>query len=238
MSLTRENYFWHKLHSLSGIIPIGFYMLQHLTLNSFSLAGPEKFNSVIGFFGGIPKHLLLVLEIGLLGIPILFHSIYGLFITSRGLPNLSDKAYRWRENWMYTLQRITGVALFFLLIAHVLTTTVLSKVKGESFIQYDAWHHNLTSYAYIPLFLYLIGIVMASYHLSYGVWNFCIRWGITISDKSQRAVQKFSAVMFVAVTLLGWAAIIGFLRPPSAPSGEPVEVNNGTAVSLPVDGTR
>ena len=43
MAIGRENYFWHKLHSLTGIIPIGFYMIQHLVLNSFSFAGPEKF---------------------------------------------------------------------------------------------------------------------------------------------------------------------------------------------------
>lgn len=234
MSLTRENYFWHKLHSLTGIIPIGFYMVQHLALNSFSLAGPQKFNAVIGFFSGVPKHLLLTLEIGVIWLPILFHAVYGLFITQRGLPNISERAYRWRENWMYTLQRISGVALFFLILAHVLTTTVISKVKGEAFIQYDAWHHNLTHYYYIPLFLYLVGILLASYHLSYGVWNFCIRWGITVNAKSQRAVQKFSAILFVVITLLGWAAIFGFLRPPPEGTQDP---GSGEGISVSIQGS-
>jgi succinate dehydrogenase/fumarate reductase cytochrome b subunit len=53
----RESYFWHKLHSLTGMIPTGFYLVQHLTLNSFALGGPEKFNGVIQFFEGMPKHL-------------------------------------------------------------------------------------------------------------------------------------------------------------------------------------
>ena len=39
LALNRENYFWHKVHSLTGVIPVGYYMVQHLVLNSFSLAG-------------------------------------------------------------------------------------------------------------------------------------------------------------------------------------------------------
>src|SRR4051812_28679022 len=61
VSITKENFFWHKLHSLAGIVPIGFYMLQHLVLNTFSLAGPDYFNGVIGFFEGMPFHFLLIL---------------------------------------------------------------------------------------------------------------------------------------------------------------------------------
>jgi len=224
MAIGKENYFWHKLHSLTGIIPIGFYMIQHLTLNSFSLAGPDQFNAVIGFFQAVPKHVLLVLEkhvllvleIFVLGLPILFHAIYGLFITSRSLPNVSDKAYRWRENWMYTAQRISGIVLFLLLILHVATTTVASKFQGEEVIQYAHWQEKLTQNGYIVLIIYAVGIVIASYHLCYGLWNFCIRWGITVSGKSQRTMQQVSAGAFVVVTLLGWSALYGFLRHPVA----------------------
>lgn len=234
MAFGRENYFWHKLHSLTGVIPIGFYMLQHLTLNSFSLAGPSKFNSVIGFFESVPKHLLLALEIGLLGLPILFHGIYGLFITSRADLEVAKGAYPWRENRMFWLQRWTGVALFLLLILHVATTTINAKINGPQVIQWQAWHDKLTSYGYVVLIVYMIGIVAAAYHLCYGLWNFCIRWGITVSGHSQRAMQKFSAAAFVAVTLLGWAALFGFLKQPSAgsDSNEPVQVRR--EVVLPI----
>lgn len=211
--VARENYFWHKLHSLTGVIPIGFYMIQHLTLNSFSLAGPDAFNGVIAFFKSLPGHLLLFLQIFVLAIPILFHSIYGLFITARSLPNVSEKAYRWRENWMYTWQRISGIILFILLILHVSSTSIYSKVapEGVALVQYAAWQEKLSANGYLLLIVYMLGVLIASYHLCYGLWNFCIRWGITISGNAQRSMQKFSAGAFVVVTLLGWAALFGFL---------------------------
>lgn len=232
MSITRENFFWHKLHSLTGVIPIGFYMLQHITLNSFSLAGADKFNAVIAFFQGVPRHILTALEILLLGLPILFHGVYGLFITSRAEPNVDNPHYQWAENRMYTLQRWTGVALFLLLIAHVATTTINAKINGEQVIQFQAWHEKLTSYYYLPLFLYLVGVIAASYHLCYGLWNFCIRWGITISERSQLAMRRFAFGAFIVVTLIGWGALFGFLREPGASGGPAGE----TQVRAPASG--
>jgi succinate dehydrogenase / fumarate reductase cytochrome b subunit len=232
MFLNRESFVWHKLHSLTGIVPVGFYMIQHLTLNSFSLMGPDYFNAVIKFFGELlPKHILWALEIVVLALPILYHGIYGLFITQRAQSNVFQPKYRFRENAMYTLQRYTGVVLFLLLIAHVWTTTLNSKIHGEEVIKYAAWHEMLTSHGHIVLILYMIGIVLASYHLSYGIWNFCIRWGITVSEKAQLGLRKISSCVFVLVTLLGWAALIGFVNPVLQPGGAAQE-DNGQGVQV------
>jgi succinate dehydrogenase / fumarate reductase, cytochrome b subunit len=211
ITLTKENFFWHKVHSLTGIIPVGFYMLQHLTLNTFSLGGPEKFNAVIHFFAGMPKHFLLGLEIAAIWVPLLFHAIYGLFIVGRSQQNYFGSKYGWSQNRMYLFQRISGIFIFFFLIYHVITTTVNAKMNGEEMIEYAAWHQHLASFGYAVLVLYVFGIAASSYHLAYGIWNFCIRWGITISERAQNRVQTFALWMFVLVTLMGWSALAGFL---------------------------
>lgn len=207
----KESYFWHKLHSLTGIVPVGYYMVQHLTLNSFTLASPEKFNGVVEWFGNLPAHVLWSLKIGGIWIPLIFHAVYGLFISSRGLPNVSGPAYKYRENWMYTLQRVTGIAAFIFLIYHVATTSIYATRVGHEVIKYAAWQEKLTANGYILLFVYALGVLACTYHLSYGIWNFCIRWGITIGEKSQQRMIRFSAATFVALTLLGWGALAGFL---------------------------
>src|SRR5438309_4404693 len=101
LSITKENYFWHKVHSLTGIVPVGFYMLQHLILNSFSLAGPGYFDGVIAFFESTPPHILLVMEVGLIWLPLLFHAVYGIFIVGRAQPNYLSSKYGWSQNRMY-----------------------------------------------------------------------------------------------------------------------------------------
>jgi succinate dehydrogenase / fumarate reductase cytochrome b subunit len=212
VTLTKENFFWHKVHSLTGIVPVGFYMLQHLVLNSFSLAGPQYFDGVISFFESIPPHILLILEVSLIWLPLVFHAIYGIFIINRGQSNYFTTKYNWSQNMMYTFQRWSGIFLFLFLTYHVISTTGVKYWNGSAEgIRYAAMH----SYFMHPwwLVLYMVGILCASYHLCYGIWNFCIRWGITISERAQMKVQRFAFVMFVVVTVLGWAALVGFLIP-------------------------
>lgn len=213
LALNKENYVLHKLHSLTGVLPVGYYMAQHLLLNTFSVAGEAKFNGVLAFFESIPNYVLLTLEIVAIWVPLLFHSIYGFFITGRAKQNYIGDKYGWSQNRMYTLQRVSGVFIAVFLVYHVASTT-LNKyfvTHNLSNISYAAWQTKLTSYGYFFLVFYMLGVLASSYHLGYGLWNFCIRWGITISDRAQRQVQKASLGVFLLLTALGWAALFGFL---------------------------
>jgi len=212
LALNKENYVLHRLHSLTGIVPVGYYMAQHLTLNTFSVAGPAAFDGLIGFFEGMPKHILLTLEVVAIWLPLIFHAVYGLFIAGRAQSNFIGTKYGFSENRMYWLQRMSGVYLFFALIIHVSMTTVRKYATGDpEIIKYAAWQEKLTSYGGVWMIFYLVLVLTASYHLAYGIWNFCVRWGITISDKAQVRVQKFSLGAFVLLTLMGWSALAGFL---------------------------
>lgn len=222
----RESYFWHKLHSLTGIVPVGYYLVQHLTLNTFSIAGPDKFNGVIHFFEGMPLHILMAMKAIFIWIPLIFHAIYGFFITSRALPNISNKAMRYRENWMYTFQRVSGMIAFAFLVYHMYSTSVLATMYGTYLIEYAAWAEKLTSNGYLILGVYMVGVFACTYHFSYGIWNFCIRWGITISEKAQLGMYKFSTACFVALTFMGWAALGGFLIHDPDSSQMEVKVQN------------
>jgi len=227
---TRENFVMHRIHSITGVMPVGYYMVQHLVLNANSIAGPEKFNGVIEFFESMPKHLLLVIEAGMIWIPLLFHAVYGLFIISRAKNNYFTTKYKWSENRMFFLQRISGLAVFAFLIYHVLTTTVAKYVSGNAeTIKYAGMSERFHN----PIILaaYVLGILAASYHLGYGLWNFCIRWGITVTEAAQQRIQKISGVVFVAITLIGWAALVGFFIHPNGGTQTPATASQeaGTA---------
>ena len=220
----KESFFWHKLHSLTGVVPVGYYLVQHLTLNTFSIAGPDKFNSIIAFFHSIPDHLLIPLEAIIWG-SFIFHAVYGLFIVGRAQPNYYTTTYKWSQNRMYLLQRWSGVFLFFFIIYHVITTSIAARVQGDQVVQYAAWATKLQSYGYVLTLVYVLGITAASYHFSYGLWNFCIRWGITISEKAQHRVQKFSLWCFVVIMVMGLAALSGFfMHTPYASLNHPTVV--------------
>jgi succinate dehydrogenase / fumarate reductase cytochrome b subunit len=196
------------------------------------LGGPAAFNGVIEFFEGMPKHFLLALEIFAIWLPLLFHSVYGLFITGRAKQNFIGTKYGWSENRMYWLQRVSGIYLFLALIVHITMTTIRKYVTGDAdVIKYAAWQEKLTSYGGIWMIFYVLLVLVASYHLAYGIWNFCVRWGITVSDRAQIRVQKFSLAAFFALTLMGWAALVGFLI--HKPEGK-VETGIETKLERPI----
>ena len=199
-----DPYLWHKLHSASGIFPIGFFLLQHLLANSYALRGAGAYNDVIKVYGGLP--FVAVLEIVVIYLPILYHSIYGIWITAYGQPNLGK--YQYGRNWMYFLQRVSGVIAFFYIGYHVWNTSLQKYVllwhhdpHPEQAIQYHAMSLQMAD----PLHFWIqaIGIVASVFHFTNGLWNFCIRWGITISAHSQRLNQYVCWGLFFVFAGMG-----------------------------------
>src|SRR5262245_57252815 len=80
MQQTLDRYFLlRRLHSLTGIVPVGGYLVFHLFANFTSVQGPEAYDRLIETIARTP--FLLALEFGLIYIPLLFHSIYGFLIS-------------------------------------------------------------------------------------------------------------------------------------------------------------
>ena len=125
-----DPYLWHRLHSLSGIFPIGVFLLQHLIANSYALRGAVAYNTVVKVFGYLP--FVAVLEVVVIYLPILYHSIYGFYITAYAQPNVGR--YGYGRNWMYLMQRISGVVAFFYIGFHIWNTSLAKYIQQ--------WHGN------------------------------------------------------------------------------------------------
>jgi len=213
----RDSYLLHKLHSLSGIFPIGFYMIQHLVANSYALGpdGEKKFNVVLGVFANLP--FLPLVEIAVLAIPILFHAIYGLMIAAEMQgPGGNVAHYGYGRNWLYLLQRWSGVVAFGYLLYHSWDTSInkriieasLGHVAGHESISYAAMAFRFAQPWYLAL--YVVGIVACAFHLGNGVFNFSIRWGIAIGKTAQRVAAALGWMIGVGLTVLGIAIAVNF----------------------------
>ena len=105
-----------RLHSLSGIVPIGAFLIEHFISNSEAANGVEAYNGTVKFLTSLP--FVHVLEWVFIFIPILYHALYGIYIWYRGDSNVSD--YPWTGNWLYTSQRWTGIIAFVYILYHVI----------------------------------------------------------------------------------------------------------------------
>jgi succinate dehydrogenase / fumarate reductase cytochrome b subunit len=200
-----ERHFWlRRLHSLSGIVPIGGFLAFHLVENFAATKGAEEYNRISHALQTVP--FAVFLEIFVIALPILFHGVYGLFVTSTAQPN--GIAVPYVRNAMYFLQRLTGVVVFAFLLFHYWTTRLVQLHDHESldlFRQVQAAVGNPWIYAF-----YVAGILSAVFHLANGIWSFSIVWGITVSPAAQRRMAYVSAVVFVVLSVVGIRSISAF----------------------------
>src|SRR5690348_11186363 len=91
------SFFLRLLHSLTGIIPVGAFLFEHILIsNAAAIGGPAAYARQVRFLGSLP--LVLLLELFGIWVPILYHALYGFYIWYRGEANVGD--YPWTGNWM------------------------------------------------------------------------------------------------------------------------------------------
>lgn len=203
MSKQDSSFAVRRLHSLLGVLPLGVFLIQHLVVNHFATRSEEAFNTASAFMGNLP--FVIFLEIFVIYIPILFHGIYGIYIAFTAKYNVGS--YSTYRNWMFLLQRISGVVAFIFIAIHVYQTRI-QLFFGEE-VNFDMVHQIVSN----PLWLvfYIVGIVATVYHFANGLWAFMVTWGFTQSDKSQRIMTYVSMIIFVVVSFIGVQAILAFI---------------------------
>ncbi|MFT3684902.1 MAG: hypothetical protein QM783_08245 [Phycisphaerales bacterium] len=245
----RHYFLLRRLHSLTGIVPIGVFLLAHLLTNSsvawgkFGLRGEHAelgvreggvayfWKEVLWINQQIP-HLILVEWV--LWISIAYHSILGVFFAMQGKSNVSH--YKYQANWRYTLQRISGYVGIFFIFYHVATLrwgwTWL--VPGGA-----SWSHNqsastlaaalrggenFTAAGLIVSLFYFVGVSLLVFHFANGLWTAAITWGVTVSAKAQKQWGYACAALGAGLMLAAWASVIGFatLSPSQAAVAEDV----------------
>ena len=195
-------------------MPLGIFLLEHFYTNSKALAGAADFNDAVKDLQSIPY--ILLIEIGGIFIPLIYHAVYGLVITMEARPN--NLAYPYPRNWFYTIQRITGVILFFFIAFHVLNFRfgLIPGLNNVSVAHEPGRAFEIVSgeFHMVPIFLvYLVGITATVWHLANGIWLFLVDWGITIGERAQRLAGYACIGFGVVLLLVGINAAVAFIRP-------------------------
>lgn len=177
---------------------------MHLYENSHALLGEQAYNDMVAKIHSMP--LLLSMEIFLIWLPILYHGIYGIGLAFGAKSNVS-KYPEYFNNWMYTLQRWSGMITFIFIIWHFWGTWMQSYLYGEK-VGFSMMAEIVNS----PwqLAFYIIGVGAAVYHLSNGVWTFGITWGVLVGPRSQKVVHIVSLLAGLALFIVSVRTLFAF----------------------------
>jgi len=189
--LARHQFLIYRLFSLSGLIPVGAFLVVHLLTNASVLSGAGAFQSRVDMIHSLGP-LLVPIEWAFIFLPMLFHATVGFLIIA-------------------PLQRATGMIAFVFIMGHVIHLHWMGAPLGGG--KFDP--HAATSSAAVAIhpvltsILYAIGVLCAVFHLANGLWTLGITWGIWTSPAAMRRANAVSIVVGVLLAVAGLGAIAG-----------------------------
>ncbi|MEO0963857.1 MAG: hypothetical protein AAFY08_01955 [Planctomycetota bacterium] len=232
--LEQHHFLLRRLHSLTGVVPIGVFVIFHLFTNA-QMLWPDKFQHEVEFIHNMPA--LLWIEVFVLWLPIAFHAGLGIAYTATGKGNVPR--YSYLDNVRYMLQRVTGIAALIFIFVHIATLrwgwnilgwytpfyvsavndagqTLVANTAGEpigltAMSVAAAFQGGIDGGSAFGSFLivvfYLVGALSIVYHWSNGLWTAAISWGVTISKAAQRRFGVFCVGLGAALTVFTITAV-------------------------------
>lgn len=228
--IERHYHLLRRLHSLSGVFPIGVFLIPHLTTNSSIVwgevfnakkyaefgadsAGVATFQHEVNFIHDLPA--LIFIEIFVLWLPIAYHSILGVYFARSGRSN-TDR-YGYQDNWRYTMQRATGYLGVLFLFMHISSLRwgwtyggIMPSFDADNAASSTALHLQGGVLPYFNAAFYLVCVLALVFHFANGLWTAAITWGLTISKQAQQRWGVVCAGVGVALAAAGVSAVIGF----------------------------
>jgi succinate dehydrogenase / fumarate reductase cytochrome b subunit len=215
----RHEFLIRRLHSLTGLIPVGAFLVIHLMTNAAIL--DSSYQQRVDLIHSLGENTLEMVEWVFIFLPILFHGIIGMIIVARGKRNVVY--YPYPENFRYTLQRWTGVIAFAFIFWHVFETrgwintswwleNVTRPLGGGLFNPKEAVNTSVKAIQIAPWVgpVYVVGILASVYHFANGLWTMGITWGVWTGPRAQAWATIFCAGIGLVLAVAGIAALYGF----------------------------
>ena len=195
------------LHSISGVVPVGAFLVFHLSVNASAGRGADAYNAAAQRLQGLP--LLVWAEVIGIVVPLAFHGIVGLFLIA-SVPAAADHPTASGRR-MAILQRITGVILFPFILFHLWTTRLVQMSDHGSLDLFHLMQSALAS-PWIRAF-YVAGTLAATSHLASGLWSVSRTLGLGERPRARRVLAAVAAGIFVVLSAIGLRAVAAFRLP-------------------------
>lgn len=193
-----------RMHSLTGVIPLAVFLVEHIVLNSFALAGAERYRGMVGAVRSIPG-VVWIEALGI-GLPLLVHMTLGVLIATE----LREEGNADASGWVTWSQRLTGVYLLNYVIFHTWGTRLSPDLLGGKKDLYTIMHEQVVAPGW---FVWnALGVASAAWHLGVGWPRFVARWWPRVAPGTLRAAAGAGYLLSAALGIAGVAALTAFAR--------------------------
>lgn len=201
-----------RLHAISGIVPVGAFLVFHLFVNASAMRGAEAYERMVHRLQRMP--LVVAFEFALIFAPMAYHGLYGLFLAATrpyGDPGSTPARRR-----LAIVQRATGIPLFAYVLFHLWTTRLVGVAQHDhESVDLFHWMQALYANPWIRA-AYVLGLLCATAHFAVGLRLSAEDWGLARTPAARAAAAVVSAAVFVSLAVLGLRSLAAFRLPTSS----------------------
>jgi succinate dehydrogenase cytochrome b subunit len=191
-----------RLFSLSGVFPLGVFLLLHLALNAQALRGASAFAATVRALHRVPAVSLV--ETLFVFAPLVFHGALGLWLVTTRRPLLPPTPY---PPLLRSAMRATGVVAVAFLAMHLPELrfhTAGARLGGDELATLlDADLSRVERGVPWCGLVYLVGTACVTFHFACGLWGF---FAITRAGHESPNRRKWAALGATAAGLAMWVA--------------------------------
>jgi succinate dehydrogenase/fumarate reductase cytochrome b subunit (b558 family) len=215
-----------RLFSLSGVVPLGFFLLEHTWVNASALRGQTAYVANVEALARIP--LLGIVEVALVFIPLAYHAAYGLWMMREGIPS-GAPPHGMRA--LSIANRCAATLALAFIVWHLFEYRVPSLrgvLSPEGFYSLLVWRLSSVWHGFpTRAMIYMVGIMATAFHFVVSGWSWAIASGL-LSTRPQRVRAAWTAavlgsviVVTAASTVISLSTGVGFTPPAADAPCEP-----------------
>jgi len=197
-----------RLQLLTGVVPVGLFLVSHFAINGRAIAGREAYARTVATIGELPW--LGVAEAVLIGLPLLLHMTLGVVIgmTRQGAfePAYPSTAAR-------IVQRVSGFYLAMYVVFHVWALRFAEDRLAGRRELYDMVGAQLRDP--IVFALHALAVIAAGTHFALGVQALFGPHAFKAPAGGERALRVAGVALAAALVALGLNALLAFVWAPA-----------------------
>lgn len=194
-----------RLQILTGVVPVGLFLVSHFAINGRAIAGPAAYAAGVAALARLPG--LVWLELLAIGVPLVLHLTLGavLGLTAQGVrePAHPDAMRRW-------IQRGSGLYLAMFVVFHVWSLRLSPGRRTET----DLFELVAMQLRHPASFvLNALAVLAAATHFSIGLAALFGPNAFALGPRGVRVVRALGAAGFVLLAGVGLNALLAFVWP-------------------------
>jgi succinate dehydrogenase / fumarate reductase cytochrome b subunit len=225
-----------RVFSLSGLLPLGAFLVLHVVVNARAIRGDDAFDAAVSALQRVP--MLRLLEVLLVGAPLVLHAAVGVWLVATRTSLHAPSPYPPR---LALVMRVTGVVALAFLALHLPEMRVLAPGPRPHGAELSTILSNDLSSTRLGVpwmaLGYLVGAGAVTLHFVVGAWGFFARLPRGADASARRWVAWVSAALGVTLFVLLADVVVLHAtgsrlfgsRAPAAPSQEPCPLPDSSA---------